>query len=243
MADSFRFKQFSLSNGRAALKVGTDAVLLGAAMTLLPEDRRALDIGTGTGVIALMAAQRAPLLSIEAIDIDGPSAEEAAYNFRQSPWPDRLRALHCSLSDYRPESGFDLIFSNPPYYDDSLRNPDERLSAARHSHALTLAEIFGFASERLTPDGRISLILPCEKRVPALRLAASFGFRPFRSILVKTVEHKAPKRVVLEFSRRKEVEKQEFITLMKDGGRSPEYARLTEGFYLDSSQIGRICHK
>ena len=92
-------------------------------MTLKPEDRRALDIGTGTGVIALMAAQRAPQLHIEAIDIDGPSAEEAALNFSESPWPDRLRAHHLPLKGLLPYTEFDLIFSNPPYYDNSCPTP------------------------------------------------------------------------------------------------------------------------
>ena len=230
MADSFRFKQFSIRNDRAALKVGTDAVLLGAAMTLLPSDRRALDIGTGTGVIALMAAQRAPQLEIEAIDIDGPSAEEAGINFMNSPWPGRLSARHCALADY------DLIFSNPPYYDNSLRNPDERISTARHSSRLTLAHIFDFASSWLTDGGRLSLILPSDARISSLRTAASFGFHPFRTIMVRTVETKPPKRVIFELSRHDIADSQEFITLMKDGGRSPEYSLLTQGFYLDSSQ-------
>ena len=236
MAGSFRFKQFSVLNEKSALKVGTDAVLLGAAMTLLPEDKRALDIGTGTGIIALMAAQRAPQLQIEAIDIDGPSAEEAAANFANSPWPDRLHARHCALSEYAAPWKFDLIFSNPPYYDNSLRNPDVRLSAARHSHSLALAEIFEFASAWLTEGGRLSLILPRESDISSRRIAVSFGFRPSRSILIRTVETKPPKRIILEFNRHNCTENQETITLMKDGGRSPEYASLTSGFYLDSSQ-------
>lgn len=235
MASSFRFKQFSVLNEKSALKVGTDAVLLGAAMTLLPEDRKALDIGTGTGIIALMAAQRAPHLQIEAIDIDGPSAEEVASNFANSPWPDRLHARHCALSEYAAPWKFDLIFSNPPYYDNSLRNPDVRLSAARHSHSLALAEIFEFASAWLTEGGRLSLILPRESDISSRRVAASFGFRPIRSIQIRTVETKPPKRIIMEFNRHNCTENQETITLMKDGDRSPEYASLTSGFYLDSS--------
>ena len=235
MDSLFRFRRFSLHNEKSALKVGTDAVLLGAAMTLKAEDRRALDIGTGTGVIALMAAQRAPQLHIEAIDIDGPSAEEAALNFSESPWPDRLRAHHLPLKDYSPDTEFDLIFSNPPYYDNSLPNPDRRHSTARHSHSLNLAEIFEFASGWLSEEGRLSLILPFESNISSRRTAASFGFRPRRSILIRTVETKPPKRIILEFDRHNRTENQETITLMKDGVRSPEYASLTEGFYLDSS--------
>lgn len=238
MDNSFRFKQFSVHNCRSALKVGTDAVLLGAAMTLKPEDRLALDIGTGTGVIALMAAQRAPQLQIEAIDIDRPSAEEAAQNFRESPWPDRLHAAACGLSEYHPAFRFDLIFSNPPYYDNSLRNPDDRVSAARHACKLGIAQIFPFAEEWLESHGRLSLILPAESLVSSRRLASSFGFRPFRTIFIKTVESKAPKRVILEFSKEETIENQETIVLMKNGARTIQYSLLTKDFYLDSSLEG-----
>ena len=243
MDSLFRFKRFSLHNGKSALKLGTDAVLLGAAMTLKPEDRLALDIGTGTGIIALMAAQRAPQLRIEAIDIDGPSAEEAALNFSESPWPDRLHAIHLPLSGYAAPGKFDLIFSNPPYYDNSLRNPDERISAARHSGSLTLTQIFSYASEWLEEGGRISLILPVEVRISSLRAAASFGFRPFRTIFVKTTPTKGPKRVITEFSKAQNIDTQETIVLMTDGARSPQYSLLTREFYLDSSQTGQFCHK
>lgn len=243
MDSLFRFKRFSLHNEKSALKLGTDAVLLGAAMTLKPEDRLALDIGTGTGIIALMAAQRAPQLRIEAIDIDGPSAGEAALNFSESPWPDRLHAVHRQLSEYAAPGRFDLIFSNPPYYDNSLRNPDERVSAARHSGSLTLTQIFSYASEWLGEGGRLSLILPADVRISSLRAAASFGFRPFRTIFVKTTPAKEPKRIISEFSRDQLVESQETIILMTDGARSQQYSLLTREFYLDSSQIGQFCHK
>ena len=243
MDSLFRFKRFSLHNEKSALKLGTDAVLLGAAMTLKPEDRLALDIGTGTGIIALMATQRAPQLRVEAIDIDGPSAGEAALNFSESPWPDRLHAVHRPLSEYAAPGRFDLIFSNPPYYDNSLRNPDERVSAARHSDSLTLAQIFSYASEWLGEGGRLSLILPADVRISSLRAAASFGFRPFRTIFVKTTPAKEPKRIISEFSREQLVESQETIILMTDGARSQQYSLLTREFYLDSSQIGQFCHK
>lgn len=162
---TFNFKQFSVRQDDSALKVGTDAVLLGAAMSLNPgSDIRGLDIGTGTGVIALMAAQRLSDGSagrpetaevarragtdcdsddrrgpgggfrITGIDCDGPSAAEAAFNFAASPWAPRLESLHLSLEEYAETDcgSFDFIFSNPPYYDSSLRNPDPRVSTARH---------------------------------------------------------------------------------------------------------------
>lgn len=229
----FRFKRFQVSNERSALKVGTDAVLLGAAMTLSPNDRNLLDIGTGTGVIALMASQRleGAACRITAIDIDGPSADEAGFNFRQSPWPEVLSSRHLPLSEYKPEEALDCIFSNPPFYDDSLKNPDRRESAARHTESLSYREICAFSADNLTPDGRLSLILPAEEEKALLRTAASFGLFPFRILRIRTTPSKPFRRIVAEFSRKKGEASEEELTL---GGsaRTDEYAALTADFYL-----------
>lgn len=245
MAASFRFKQFSVRNDMAALKVGTDAVLLGASMTLRPEDRTLLDIGTGTGVIALMVAQRvcaAPpgdlwpqasgVRRIVGIDIDGPSVEEAALNFADSPWAGMLTSIHASLSDFRPGQKFDCIFSNPPFYDNSLRNPDAREAAARHTESLSYREIFAFSAEWLQPDGHLSLILPADQEVAIIRTAASFGLFPFRIIRVSTTVRKPVKRVILEFGRAKQKASEESLTLQDGSARSAQYAELTREFYL-----------
>ena len=234
MESSFKFKRFEVSNLKSALKVGTDAVLLGSAMTLRETDRFLLDIGTGTGVIALMAAQRLESSRpfIEAIDIDGASAEEAEQNFAASPWPDSLRAVRTSLADYAPDRSFDCIFSNPPYYDNSLRNPDEREAQARHTDSLSFAEICAFASEHLTGDGRLSLILPAGSEKALMRTAASFGLFPFRIIRVRTTPAKPFKRLIAEFSRSRGAVSEEVLVLMDAGARSPQYSKLTESFYL-----------
>lgn len=228
----FRFKQFSVRQDDSALKVGTDAVLLGALMTVRPADRRLLDIGTGTGVIALMAAQRCPDALIDAIDIDAPSAAEAASNFAVSPWPDRLHAVCTALQGYHPEAEFDIVFSNPPYYDNSLTNLDERETTARHTGSLSHSEICAFASGYLAPDGRLALILPSEAERHFLRSAASFGLMPFRIVRIKTTSAKAPKRVVLELSRIRQTVEETTLTLQDGPGRSAEYSSLTGEFYL-----------
>ena len=263
MAASFRFKQFSVRNDMAALKVGTDAVLLGASMTLAPEDSCLLDIGTGTGVIALMVAQRitggtlwgetphqkfAKTLGgtlwgetphqkfakteVFAIDIDGPSAQEAALNFADSPWADGLRAIHTSLADYKPEQKFDCIFSNPPFYDNSLTNPDAREATARHTGSLSYREIFAFSAEWLHPRGRLSLILPADQETAILRTAASFGLFPFRIIRIRTTVRKPVRRIILEFSRTKQKVSDESLTLQDGNARSAQYQELTREFYL-----------
>lgn len=231
----FRFKEFEVANCRSALKVGTDAVLLGAAMTLEDSDASALDIGTGTGVIALMAAQRSPGCRITGIDIDKDSCEEARGNFSRSPWSERLSAVHVSLAAFKAEGCFDLIFSNPPYYDASLKNPDAREAAARHDESLPLQEIFRFASANLATEGRLSLILPSEREIPALRSAASFGLYPFRILRIRTTPKKGIRRLVMEFSfSRMKHPEDKVLTLMDGGFRTAEYLDLTKNFYLNS---------
>jgi len=247
----FRFKYFNVVNERSAMKVNTDGVLLGAAMTILPADRRLLDIGTGTGTIALMAAQRAfgihgqagddemrtgYYVMIDAIDVDEPSASEAAANFGESPWAEHLRAHNLSLQDFASkESGkYDLIFSNPPYFEDSCVAPDERKSTARHtSVGLSYRDIFEFASERLTENGRVSLVLPADQEAALCRYARMCGLHLFRIMRIRTVERKAPIRIITEFSRQRcQTPAEELLTIMNEGKYTQEYLSLTKDFYL-----------
>lgn len=229
----FRFREFSVANDKAALKVGTDAVLLGAAMSIPVVCRHALDIGTGTGVIALMLAQRCPDAAIEAIDIDGPSAEEASENFAASPWAERLEAKHLALSAYKPSSNLDLIFSNPPYYDDSLLNPDGRESTARHTTELHYSDIAAFAAEHLSESGQLSLILPSDCEKALLRCAGSYGLHPFRMLRIRTTARKEPRRIVAEFRRGSGFVPEESELVLQNGSeRTPEYNQLTKHFYL-----------
>ena len=247
----FRFKYFNVVNERSAMKVNTDGVLLGAAMTILPADRRLLDIGTGTGTIALMAAQRALGIPgqagddemgvggdfmIDAIDIDEPSASEAAANFCESPWAEHLRAHNLSLQDFADsEPGkYDLIFSNPPYFEDSCIAPDERKSTARHtSVGLSYRDIFEFASERLAENGRVSLVLPADQEAALCRYARMCGLHLFRIMRIRTVERKAPIRIITEFSRQRcQTPAEELLTIMNEGKYTQEYLSLTKDFYL-----------
>lgn len=240
---TFRFKRFDVVNERSAMKVNTDGVLLGAAMTVRPSDRRLLDIGTGTGTIALMAAQRMsdldqPFVSIEAIDMDQVSAEEAAFNFSNSPWADTLKAMNVSLDDYArslsDDDSFDLIFSNPPYFDDSLQAPQERRNNARHTTTgLSYREILDFAASRLSEEGRVAMVLPSDVENDLLRHARMNGLFLFNILRVRTVERKNPKRIIAEFSRRRcESPQDQILTIQKEGRYSHEYLSLTHGFYL-----------
>jgi tRNA1Val (adenine37-N6)-methyltransferase len=248
---TFNFKKFSVVNERSAMKVNTDGVLLGALMTIKPTDRRLLDIGTGTGTIALMAAQReielkttdvaappAEILNIDAIDIDEPSASEAAVNFQNSPWSVHLNAYNLPLDAYADELNeyehFDLIFSNPPYFEDSLTAPDERKSAARHtSEGLSYRDICDFASKRLSENGRLAFVLPSDQELPLTRYARMSGLHLFRIARVRTVPRKSPTRMIAEFSRyRCENPEDTTLTIQNEGKYTQEYLTLMRDFYL-----------
>lgn len=276
----FRFKKFEVVNERSAMKVNTDGVLLGAAMTVRPSDRNLLDIGTGTGTIALMAAQRlsqacighsdkrsispcscdegpvarriersiSPILCeaeptgnrtlcLHAIDIDEASATEAGANFRNSPWTGHLHAFNMSLDEFaRREDGieYDLIFSNPPYFEDSFNAPEERRNNARHtSTGLSYREILDFASEHLSDDGRVALVLPAETEHALCRHARMDGLHLFRILRIRTVPRKAPSRIIAEFSRKRiDAPEDRILTIQNEGKYTEEYLSLMQDFYL-----------
>ena len=260
----FRFKKFNVVNERSAMKVNTDGVLLGAVMTIRPSDRRLLDIGTGTGTIALMAAQRVMGIPdqvgddgvkigddgvkveddvpggvvIDAIDIDEPSATEAAANFGNSPWAAALKAHLASLEDFavgmHSQPGYDLIFSNPPYFDNALQAPEERRNAARHtSTGLSYREILDFASAHLTEQGRVALVLPADTERELTRHARMCGLHLYKITRIRTVPRKSPTRIIAEFSRQRTDSPEDIIlTIQNEGQYTQEYLSLTKEFYL-----------
>ncbi len=260
----FRFKKFNVVNERSAMKVNTDGVLLGAVMTIRPSDRRLLDIGTGTGTIALMAAQRVMGIPdqvgddgvkigddgvkveddvpggvvIDAIDIDEPSAAEAAANFGNSPWAAALKAHLASLEDFavgmHSQPGYDLIFSNPPYFDNALQAPEERRNAARHtSTGLSYREILDFASAHLTEQGRVALVLPADTERELTRHARMCGLHLYKTTRIRTVPRKSPTRIIAEFSRQRTDSPEDIIlTIQNEGQYTQEYLSLTKEFYL-----------
>ena len=232
----FRFKQFSVVNERSAMKVNTDGVLLGRLMTLLPADQRLLDIGTGTGTIALMAAQRlsginSNAVHIDAIDIDEPSVQEAGINFAASPWPDFLEVRRVPLQQFEPDSQYDLIFSNPPYFDNSLTNPDARDTAARHTDSLSYRDIFAFAERFLADSGRVALVLPSDEEARLCREARSRGLFLFRIVRVRTTPRKPVSRIIAEFGRQRCSDPvQEGLTIQEKGRYTDQYIDLLKEF-------------
>jgi len=233
----FRFKRFTVRNELSAMKVNTDGVILGASTPLSFSDRNILDVGTGTGTVALMLAQRTDDIHaparITGIDIDAPSASEADANFAASPWGERLTAVNTSLQDYTPEVTFDLIVSNPPFYDDSLTNPDVRLTTARHSVSLSYREILLFAQMHLSKDGRVCMILPSEAEFHLLREARSHGLFLKSRLRVRTTPSKAEKRIVCEFSfDRNQIVRDEVLTIQDGGEYTRRYLDMMQDFYL-----------
>lgn len=240
----FHFKKFDVENSRSAMKVNTDGVLLGAVSPIEPSDSQILDIGTGTGVIALMLAQRfdgaglAP--EITGIDIDPDASEEAGLNFRNSPWSGMLASVNAPLAGYSDNDGgkmYDLIVSNPPYYDSSLTNPDGRKAAARHTGGgLSFREIMDFAQSRLTDSGRLALVLPADQEASLARYAAMCGLSLSKILRVRTVERKQASRMITVFSRQRPLARtwmeDSTLTLMEKGKYTEQYISLVKDFYL-----------
>lgn len=232
MADMFRFKQFTVRQERSAMKVGTDGVLVGAWASVRSSDRAILDIGTGTGVIALMMAQRAAEARIVGVEIDHESAAQARENIAESPWNDRVEVAECAVQNFVSAEKFDLIVSNPPYFVDSLKCPDGSRNRARHTDTLSFAELMKAAERLLAPEGRFVVIVPAEA---AMSVVAAGRLHLVRRCDVRTKPMGLPKRVMLEFSPRyvgAAVREELTVGDGTSGGYSPEYVALTREFYL-----------
>jgi tRNA1Val (adenine37-N6)-methyltransferase len=229
----FNFKHFIVFQEKAVFKVGTDGVILGAFADI-ENAMRILDIGTGTGLIALMLAQRSNA-EIVAIEPDAESFQEALENTRRCKWSARISIKNCLLQDYLPDGpGFDLIVTNPPYFVDSLRNLDLAKSNARHSISLTHADILSGVRSLLKEDGKLFIILPYPEGNVFIAEAQEYGFYCNTMLKIKPVPEAGIKRLVLSFSRRRTKVSEKFLTIEK-GKRheyTDDYINLTKDFYL-----------
>lgn len=234
----FTFKSFTIHQDRCAMKVGTDGVLLGA---WAQGGSRILDIGTGTGIIAMMMAQRFPDADITAIDIDAEACKQAAENVRESVFKGRIIVKEEALQSYcrnhleQQHPLYDSIVSNPPFFVNSLRNPDARRTAARHTDSLSFAELFRSVSRLLTDDGVFSAIIPTDNEKEFTCEGYLSGLYPARICQIKTTPGKQPKRSLIAFVRHRPL--QTIITcenmLTATGEKSEWYKELTNDFYLD----------
>lgn len=159
---AFNFKQFKVEQDRCAMKIGTDAVLMGALLQVNSKYKTALEIGSGTGVISLMLVQRNPKLQIKSIEIDEAAQQQCAHNFEQSPWKGQLTSLHADFLSYEPKETFDLIFSNPPFFSKSLLSESEQRNIARHIDEEVFNKWLIKCVELLNPEGALALIIPSE---------------------------------------------------------------------------------
>lgn len=204
------------------MKVGTDGVLLGA---WAHGGMHVLDAGTGTGIIALMMAQRFPEALVTAIDVDEGAVRQAQENVLQSPFSERIEVLGESLQQH--EGRYDSIISNPPFFMDSLKAPDAQRTMARHTTTLTYQELMQAAWRLLTDEGELSVVVPFDYRQRMEDEAIFVGFFPSRICAVKTTEKKAPKRYLLAFKKHPCPCEKEELTIGSEA-----YRQLTQDFYL-----------
>lgn len=228
---NFRFKQFEIEQDRCAMKVGTDGVLLGA---WAQGGRRILDIGSGTGLISLMMAQRFPEAEVVGIDMDADACGQARENVMASPFRDRVEIECCRLQDFGGTGVFDAIVSNPPFFVDSLKNPDSKRTMARHTDSLPFRDLFAGVKRLLSDDGIFSAIVPVEVVEQFVAESCILGFYLIRKCGVKTVVRKQPKRFMLSFAKHRISPYEEHVETMMDsqGNRSEWYRKITEEFYL-----------
>ena len=230
----FKFKQFTVFQDRTAMKVGTDGVLLGT-LAQVPENAKfALDIGTGTGLVSLILAQRFPNIRINAIDIDKDATKQAEENFSISPFSSRLTSQHIDINYYNPEYQFDAIVCNPPYYSNSLINPNPKRAIARHSLSLSYTELTNSVVRLLSKDGFFTVIVPVDSFTQLENELNINGLYTLNTTFIKPHPSKNPIRVIATFSRKKIESKILTITIETTQSQySPEFQLLINDFYLD----------
>ena len=231
----FRFKQFSVDQSGCAMKINTDGVLLGA-ITEADNPGTILDIGTGTGVIALMLAQRFISAKIDAVEIDETSAQTAASNFKNSPFTERLTAYFSDINDYFksfPGRKYDLIVSNPPFYTSSLKSPGINRALAKHTNVDFFERLLTGTSEHLAPVGYCWSILPVLLARTVIELAAQQHLFLQRVISVKSYTSSAPHRLIVCFGWHKvEADEIESTIYKEKDIYSDEYIKLLQPYFL-----------
>lgn len=218
------------------MKVGTDGVLLGAWVNV-SENYRILDVGTGTGLIALMVAQQNSDASIVAIDIDENAVAQAKHNFSSSDWTERLFVKHQTLQLFSKENTnrFDHVVCNPPFFNESLKSDNHSRNLARHTDSLSYLELIKNSHRVTSEDGKLSVILPAEAENKFIELACNEFFYPVRITRIKPTPQKSYVRSLVELSKRRENDIISDEMIIEDKGRhgySDDYIALTRSFYL-----------
>lgn len=233
---SFQFKQFSVEQDRCAMKVGTDSVLLGAWVPIPENIFSVLDIGSGTGIIALMIAQRSFAEQIDALEIDEEAYEQAVDNFENSPWSDRLFCFHAGLDEFveEPEDNYDLIVSNPPFYIEDYYANDEQRTLARFADAMPFENLVEAAAILLSENGIFAVIIPFKEEEKFIALAKQYDLHPTKITRVKGTPVNQIKRSLLAFSRNfvNDFLVDELVIETSRHVYTEEYIALTKDFYL-----------
>ena len=225
----FQFKQFTVWHDKCAMKVGTDGVLLGA-WTSVESAHRILDIGTGTGLVALMLAHA----NIVALEIDEAAVGQARENVIRSPWKERVEVVQADFRKYRSSDKFDVIVSNPPYFVDSLECPDRQRTAARHNNSLSYEDLLEGVSGLLTENGFFTVVIPADVAERVKKIASIKKLYAVRQLNVITKPGGIPKRVLITFSfSNQECIVEELLTELARHQYSEEYMTLTRDYYLN----------
>jgi tRNA1Val (adenine37-N6)-methyltransferase len=231
---SFRFRHFTIHQDKCAMKVGTDAVLLGS--WIQPgHSRRILDIGTGTGILALMLAQKSTAL-IDAIDIDAGAFTQARENARSSPWFNRMHITNEPFQQFAAATTerYDLVVTNPPYFHEASKPAEEARVQARHTDLLPFDELIDGVKKVLLPQGRFCMILPLKEGMEFMDLAQHKGLFCHHLLRVKTRADKPAKRILMEFDLHYGlIRDEEIIMREEDTSYSKEYAALTSEYYIN----------
>lgn len=235
MSSTFKFKEFSVNQDKCAMKIGTDGVLLGAWASVKADLNTILDIGAGTGVIALMLAQRSNAESIEAIEVDAAAYEQCVENFEDSPWGDRLYCFHAGLDELIDDidEPYDLIVSNPPFYSEDVSSGDTSRDLARQNSSLPFDELLQAVSQLMAPEGSFAVIIPHKEETKFLALAETLGLYPNRITHVKGNASAPIKRSLLELDFKKGTTTTDELTIETERHHyTSAYKNLVKAFYL-----------
>ena len=232
----FQFKQFAVEQDRCAMKIGTDGVLLGAWVPIDNNPFSILDIGTGTGIIALMLAQRSGAAQIDALEIDEDAYEQATDNFENSPWNDRLFCFHAALDEFveEPEDEYDLIISNPPFYTEDYKSENEQRDLARFSDAMPFEDLIEAADLLLSENGIFAVIIPFKEEERFIDLCAEVELFPVKVTRVKGSPKTPIVRSLLAFKRYElaVLVADELVIEINRHEYTDDYIALTKEFFL-----------
>ena len=230
---AFDFQQFSIKQDQCAMKVGIDGVLLGAWAPIV-KTKHVLDIGTGTGLLALMMAQRSNA-KIDAVEIDNAAFLQAQDNIQNTSFHDRIQCYHSSIQEFKTQKNYDLIISNPPYFEASLKSDNKARNTARHNDGLNMSELFSKANQLLSPQGHFAIILPYSNLEKIKTTAKEQKLHLAHITEVKGREHKSPNRVLVCLQRDEIETSVDTLTIYSsEGGYTRAFQNLTQDYYLPS---------